>query len=503
MPKGVLVIYTGGTIGSKPSSRTDPSSPQVVVPWEELLEKTPELKRINEERFPVDAYEEIEPLDSCNVGPNEWQAMAQAIADHYDQYNGFVILHGTDTMVYTATALSFMLQNLGKPVILTGAQRSAMVSERNDATQNVLTAVEFANPEASGLPVVPEVCIYFGGVLLRGNRTVKYDTGGYSAYSSPNLEPLGTAGDRLVVNERVVRKLDPSAKFSLRSRLETKVLPIFISPGIHETEMVKRQLETPGLKAAVVQAFGSGNIPTKNKFVELFKTARAAGVVLAAVSQCRTGPVELGIYETSAALLEAGFVAASDLTLEAAQVKLMFLLGNRDATPEEVELDYQRSIVGEQSSSLLFTFYPESGGSAIHDGAAPGRHRLRAAAVQMPEDRTSVERALLRLRGAKLVGPPPSENADGVLFWLFQDLDEDDPLDPEGAAFVASYRRWPKEQEAIEVGGEKGVVALDVTDFLRSRLRAGQRVSFTIAVATPHASLAWDRAELAIYARDI
>ncbi len=501
--RGVLVIYTGGTIGSKPSQPDDPESPQVVVPWAEYVEATPELRLI-QERFPVDCYEGIPPLDSCNVGPREWREMAQAIADHYDGYNGFVILHGTDTMVYTATALSFMLGNLGKPVILTGAQRSALVSVRNDATQNFLTALEFANPEATGLPVIPEVCVYFGGKLLRGNRTVKRDTSGYDAYDTPNLEPLGIAGDKITVNERIVRRVDGNAKFTLHRRLNENVLPIFIAPGIQDTEMVKRQLETPGLRAVVVQAFGSGNIPTKPEFVKLFSEAHQKGVVVAAVSQCRTGPVELGIYETSAALLEAGFVCADDVTLEAAQVKLMSLLGDEDIEPEEVEHRFQRSIAGEQSTSLWLARYKDGSGHTTHDGKAPGRRRIRGEALQVPEDRDRIERALLRLRAAKLAGGATTDGTepDAVEIELYTDLSEDDPLERNGPGFLGAYRRWPRSEAERAIAGDTGVLMFDVTEFVRGRVKAGDRVSFTIALHGSGASLSWEGVELAVYVRD-
>jgi L-asparaginase len=501
--KGVLVIYTGGTIGSKPSQRDDPESPQIVVSWEEYERATPELRTV-QKRFPVDCYEDIPPLDSCNVGPQEWRAMAGAIADHYDDYNGFVVLHGTDTMVYTATALSFMLGNLGKPVILTGAQRSAMVSVRNDATQNFLTALEFANPQATGLPVIPEVCIYFGGRLLRGNRTVKRDTSGYDAYESPNLEPLGIAGDKITVNEPIIRHVDPNAKFTLHKRLKEDVLPVFIAPGIQDTEMIKRQLETPGLRAVVVQAFGSGNIPTKPEFVELFSDAHDKGIVVTAVSQCRTGPVELGIYETSAALLEAGFVAADDITLEAAQVKLMSLLGDEDIEPEEVEDRFQRSMAGEQSTSLWLARYKNGTGHAAHDGKDPGRRRIRGEALQVPEERDRIERALVRLRKAKLTGPPSDDESDDdpVEVDLYTDLSEDDDLDRESAGFLGTYRKWPRSEAEIAIAGPTGVLMFDVTEFVKGRVKAGDRVSLTIAVQTPGASLSWEDVEVAVYVRD-
>lgn len=501
--KGVFVIYTGGTIGSKPSQPDDPESPQVVVPWADYERATPELSVVKE-RFPVDPYEGIPPLDSCNVGPAQWREMAQAIADRYEDYNGFVVLHGTDTMVYTATALSFMFGNLGKPVILTGAQRSALVSVRNDATQNFLTALEFANPQASGLPVIPEVCIYFGGRLLRGNRTVKRDTSGYDAYESPNLEPLGIAGDKITVNERIVRRVDPNAKFTLRRRLREDVLPIFIAPGIQDTEMVKRQLDTPGLRAVVVQAFGSGNIPTKPEFVKLFSDAHERGIVIAAVSQCRTGSVELGIYETSAALLEAGFVAADDITLEAAQVKLMSLLGDEDIEPEELEDRFQRSMAGEQSTSLWLARYKDGSGHAVHDGKSPGRRRIRGEALQVPEDRDRIERALVRLRRAKLVGPTRAdgEGSDPVEIELYTDLSEEDELDRGSAGFLGAFRRWPRSDAEIAIAGPSGVLMFDITEFVRGRVKAGDRVSLTVAVQTPGASLSWDGIEVAVYVRD-
>jgi L-asparaginase len=502
--KGVLVIYTGGTIGSKPSQPDDPESPQVVVGWSEYAAATPELEQVKK-RFPVECYEGIDPLDSCNVGPDQWRKMAQVIAERYDEFNGFVILHGTDTMVYTATALSFMLDSLGKPVVLTGAQRSALVSVRNDATQNFLTALEFANPQASGLPAIPEVCVYFGGKLLRGNRTVKRDTSGYDAYETPNLEPLGIAGDKITVNERIVRKVDPSATFTLRQRLEEKVLPIFIAPGIQDTEMVKRQLDTPGLRAVVVQAFGSGNIPTKPEFVGLFREAHAKGVVVAAVSQCRRGPVELGIYETSAALLEAGFVCADDLTLEAAQVKLMSLLGDEDIELDEVEDRFQRSIAGEQSTSLWLTRYKDASGQAVHSGGeAPGRHRVRGEALQVPQERDRIERVLLRLRAAQLIGPSAEndEEPGPVTIELFTDLSDKDELDERSPGFVGAFNRWPRSEAEREIAGETGVLMFDLTEFVRGRVKTGERLSFTVAIRTPGASLSWQGVELAIYVRD-
>ncbi len=344
----VLIIYTGGTIGSRPRDPDDPESPQFVVPWAEVEAGMEDVRKLRDRRgWKIDCVPSKEALDSCNIGPAQWQEYAKIIEQNYSRYNGFVILHGTDTMVYTASALSFMLRGLGKPVVLTGAQRSQLVDMRNDAAQNLVTAIEIANSERAGVKVPPDVMIYFGGLLLRGNRSVKRATSGYTAYESPNLDPLGLAGDAIVLRPLTGR---PQVPFQLRPKLEPKVLPIFIFPGI-TADVVRKQIEAiGGLKAVIVQAYGSGNIPTLDPaFIDVFSEARRKGIFVGVVTQCRNGPVELGIYETSAQLLEAGFVAAYDITIEAAQCKLMSLLGDPDISLPEAEAEFQRSLSGEQS----------------------------------------------------------------------------------------------------------------------------------------------------------
>jgi len=537
--KGVLVIYTGGTIGSKPRD-PDPDSPQVVVPWNELYEGTPQLRDMP---FRVDCFERHPALDSCNVSPKDWVAMAECVFDHYDDYEGFVVLHGTDTMVYTAAALSFMLRELGKPVILTGAQRSALVSPRNDATQNILTAIEIANPIASNLPIVPEVCIFFGGKLLRGNCTVKYETVSYEAYDTPNLPPLGLAGDRIVIDESLIRPLpERDRRFNVRTSLDTRVLPLFISPGIQGTKIAQSQLETEDLKAAVVLSFGSGNIPTRTQFLDDFREARRdRKIILANVSQCPVGPVELGIYETSAELLDIGFVSAADITVEAAQCKLMTLLGDPDATIEEREADFQRSLAGEQSISLYVSPYGNDSGGAV-SGDMPTK-RMRGITLAGTSDPTRIERAHLRLRGARVSGPmlpdasspqplgsadtveakwtlraanpantsPPSPGrAPGseapsmpaeasvqtgpVAFRVFLNLAEGAPGSASDPAFAGSFTKWPMDSE--------GIVIFDVTRAFRAVVRASERTSFTLILDTPSGELRWTSSELAVYVRE-
>jgi L-asparaginase len=496
---GVLVIYTGGTIGSKPRD-PDPDSPQVVVPWKELERGTPELLALKSAGLTVEC-EEIEPLDSCNIGPKEWRDIASIIERRYNEFEGFVILHGTDTMVYTASALSFMLRELAKPVILTGAQRSALVDVRNDATQNFITALLLACPSFSKIPIVPEVCIYFGGKLLRGNRTVKRDTAGYDAYESPNFPPLGEVGDRIVINEKQVRPMPESGRrFNVRKSLDMNVTTVLVYPGIQQTDIVKRQVDglaarpsdrPDGLKAAIVMAYGSGNIPTLwPEWLEVFRQAQENGMVIATVSQCKRGAVELGIYETSALLLELGFVAASDLTLEAAHCKLMVLLGDPDLSQDEVEETYQRALVGEQSTSVFITKYPLKAGS-ITRAVDMASVRVPGRALEGGWQPSQVERALLRFRGAKL-------NSSGkplVLFSVFLNLDRVEDASNKHPGYAGQFKKEP-------ITKDDQIILFDVTSVLTAMVKPMDRASFTVVLDTVGAEFSWEGAELAIIQKE-
>ncbi|MGZ5440641.1 MAG: asparaginase [Thermoanaerobaculia bacterium] len=497
----MLIIYTGGTIGSKPRD-PDPDSPQIVVAWEELQAGHPELQKLIDRGLTLIA-EEIEPLDSCNVGPKQWQEIAGIIERRYHEVDGVVILHGTDTMVYTASALSFMLRELAKPVILTGAQRSALVDVRNDASQNFITAILLACPSFTKIPIVPEVCIYYGGKLLRGNRTVKRDTTGYEAYESPNLDPLGEVGDRIVIHTVRVRPLpDAGRRFNVRSTLDTNVTTVLIYPGIQETDLVKRQLDglaarpssrPDALKAAIVMAFGSGNIPTLwPAWLEDYREARSKGMVIATVSQCKRGPVELGIYETSALLLELGFVAASDITLEAALCKLMVLLGDADLTQQEVEDAYQRALVGEQSTSVFITRYPVKPGAIEWNGAQPPSIRIPGRPLEGGWEPGHVDNALLRFRGAKL-----GSTEKPVRFSVYLNLDRPEDASDSQPGYAGVFKKEPTYEKRDQI------ILFDVTRVLTELVRPGDRASFTVFLDTPGATFSWASVELAIVAREI
>jgi hypothetical protein len=351
---------------------------------------------------------------------------------------------------------------------------------------------------------VPEVCIYFGGKLLRGNRTVKRDTAGYDAYESPNLEPLGEVGDRIVIHETRVRPIpsETGRRFNVRKSLDTNVTTVLVYPGIQETDLAKRQLDglaareskrPDGLKAAVVMAYGSGNIPTLwPEWLEVFREARHKGMVVATVSQCKRGAVELGIYETSALLLELGFVAGSDITLEAALCKLMVLMGDPDLTQEEVEEAYQRALFGEQSSSVFITKYPVAAGSVKRVDGETASVRVPGRPLEGSWQAGQVERALLRFRGAKLdfAGKPP------VLFSVYVNLDQPEDASPKHAGFVGQFKKEP-------VTKDDQIVLFDVTRVLTALIQPGERASFTVFLDSEGAEFSWSRVELAIIQKEI
>lgn len=482
MPNGrVKVIYTGGTLGSRARDAGDPESPQIVVPWSDVHMGMREIDSLG---LDIDVAEIDPPLDSCNVGPREWLQMVELIAAD-TSYDGWVIAHGTDTMTATGTALSFLCLDLGKPVILTGAQRSALVSPRNDAGQNLITALELAGAATSGRPVIPEVCIVFGGQILRANRCIKYDTNGLQAYVSPNYPALGEVGDDIVVHRD--RLLPPPVRPpEFQRRIEGLVMPVWVSPGVQETDLIQRVLEIPGLKGAVVVAFGSGNVPTAPSVMSAIRSATDRGVVVAIASQCARGPVELGIYETSAALLEAGCVAANDATAQTAIIKLMTLLSNPDLDVDEVRRRFQRSLAGEQRLSQFVTVYP---GGGMVDDASP---RVRAPARPVPGvwNPERIVRATVRLYGAQVRG----DEVDPKHFSCFLNLGPDSEPSAEARGFAGRFKKYAMAEPAM--------VFFDVTRAFRASIGAGMDVSWTLLQDSAGSELSWTHADLVIFSED-
>lgn len=314
----VLLIYTGGTIGMGHNPDTGALEP---LNFDHLLSNFPEFALLPTE---VDTYQFTPPIDSSDMSLRRWAQLVRIIADNYEAYDGFVVLHGTDTMAYTASALSFMLENLTKPVILTGSQLP-IGQLRTDGKENLLTSTELAAAFGEdGRPMVPEVCIYFSGRLLRGNRSTKESADGFNAFNSFNYPHLCEAGVEFQFNPHYILKPDYSKPMIPHTAMDPNVVVFSLFPGIQEN-VVRHMLEAPELRGIVMRSFGSGNAPQKPWLMRLLKDATQRGVTVVNISQCVAGFVKMGRYDTGFQLQDAGVVSGGDSTVESAITKLMFL----------------------------------------------------------------------------------------------------------------------------------------------------------------------------------
>lgn len=338
----LLLIYTGGTIGMKQDMKDLTLKP---FDFSQILDEVPEIRKF---AFKIDTYSFEPPIDSSDVEPSLWQDLARLIKEKYEDYDGFIILHGTDTMSYSASALSFMLDGLTKPVIFTGSQLPIGVP-RTDGKENLISAVEIASAkDEEGHPSVPEVCVCFDSLLMRGNRSTKVNSEVFRAFQSPNFPPLAEAGINIRYNNEYIRKPnDWYQSLTINTELDTRVSILKIHPGI-TPEVVRNILCGKDTRAIIMETYGSGNAPTRDWFLDIVKESSAMNKIIVNVTQCLAGTVNMNIYANGKALERAGVIDGYDSTTESALAKLFYLMG-KSRDNEWVKAMMSRNLKGEIS----------------------------------------------------------------------------------------------------------------------------------------------------------
>lgn len=337
----ILLIYTGGTIGMV---KDYASQALKAFNFDNILENIPELRQLN---CDIDTISFDEPIDSSNMNITYYYKIADILEENYTLFDGFVVLTGSDTMAYTASAISFMLENLNKPVIFTGSQLP-IGDLRTDAKENLITSIEVASSRKNGKPMVREIGLYFEYKLYRANRTTKMNAEQFEAFSSPNYPALATSGVHLTFNEqRLLQAREQGDHLKVGKHLDPNIALLKIYPGITE-QFVQGVLETDGLKGVVLETYGSGNAPTYPWFIEALKKAISKGIYIINITQCYGGSVLMGHYETSIQLQKIGLIDGKDMTTESALAKLMYLLGT-DIGRNDFSRYFSRSLRGEIS----------------------------------------------------------------------------------------------------------------------------------------------------------
>ena len=337
----ILLIYTGGTIGMVKDYKTGALK---AFNFEKLLKHIPELHQL---KCDIDTVSFDYPIDSSNMNPKIWVEIVEIIEKNYDAFDGFVVLHGSDTMSYTASAISFMIENLTKPIIFTGSQLP-IGDFRTDAKENLITAIQIASARKGTKPKIAEVCLYFEYKLYRANRTTKVNSEHFQAFISPNYPSLGESGVHLKFYDHLFNKVKrKSEKLKVRKNFENNIIILKLFPGISK-QVLEGILHNKYLKGIILESYGSGNAPTDKWFIELLKETINKGIHIVNVSQCTSGEVILGKYETSIELQKIGIINGGDITTESALAKMMYLLGE-NIPKSDFKSVFEKPLRGEMS----------------------------------------------------------------------------------------------------------------------------------------------------------
>jgi len=340
----ILLIYTGGTIGMVKDFETNTLR---AFNFDNLLVRIPEIRQLD---CTITTHSFDEPIDSSNMNPGYWLQIAEVIEENYNKVDGFVVLHGSDTMSYTASALSFMLENLTKPVVFTGSQLP-IGDLRTDAKENLITAIQVASLQENGTSAIQEVCLYFEYKLYRANRTTKINAEHFEAFASLNYPELAISGVHLKVQSVNLLEKNKFGTFFVHKDMCSKIAVLKLYPGITEG-VVRAVLSAPEIKGVILETYGAGNAPTLNWFVDLLKDALMSGIHVVNVTQCSGGSVIMGHYETSMQLQKMGLISGGDITFEAAITKMMYLL-SKNLSRKEFKKMFETPIKGELTANIF------------------------------------------------------------------------------------------------------------------------------------------------------